>query len=541
MCVAYFPEEDCEPGRAGRRLRRVLAGAAPVHALHRAPRRPAARGAGRRDAGPGYRDRPGDHLGELRQGAAHRRVRRAGRAHPGGRPPLVDAGGLGGGAHRAGAGGRRRAPLRGPLQAAPAEPVAGGRGDPGDARAGQRLITVVGIGADGWDGLAPASRRAVEAADVLMGAPRQLDLVPPSPAAERVVWPSPLLPALPDLLRRHAGREICVLASGDPMFCGIGSTLVRLLGSSEVRVLPHVSSLSLACARLGWPVEQVDVVSLVGRPAATLNAAVLPGRRLVVLGSGVDSPSLVAGLVSGLGYGPSPMTVLCDLGAACESVTAATAGAWTGPARSALNVIAVECVPGPEAEPLARVPGLPDAAYEHDGQLTKREVRAVSLSRLAPLPGELLWDVGAGAGSIAVEWLRSHPSCAAVAIESHADRAAAIARNADRLGVPGLRVVEGRAPAALAGLPAPDAVFVGGGATVPGLLETCWDALRPGGRLVVNAVTLESEAVVAGWYARLGGDLVRLAVQRASPVGSFTGWRAAMPVTVWSVTRKDSP
>ncbi|WP_433519133.1 precorrin-6y C5,15-methyltransferase (decarboxylating) subunit CbiE [Nonomuraea sp. CA-143628] len=419
------------------------------------------------------------------------------------------------------------------------------------------MITVVGIGADGWDGLPEESRRALGAAEVLMGASRQLGLVPRS-GAERVAWPSPLLPALPELMERYADRQVCVLASGDPMFYGIGSTLVRLLGAARIRVLPHLSSLSLACARLGWPVEQVDVVSLVGRPLAVLNAAVLPGRRVLVLGAGRDAPALVAGLLVGLGYGASPMTVLSDLGAASESVQTGTGATWadtelSGPeqapfgpgqardAPSVLQVVAVECVAGPGAEPFARVPGLPDTAFEHDGQLTKREVRAVSLSRLAPLPGELLWDVGAGAGSIAVEWLRAHPSNAAVAVESRADRVAAIRRNADRLGVPALRVVEGRAPAALEGLPAPDAVFVGGGATAPGMLETCWAALRPGGRLVVNAVTLESESLVAGWYARLGGDLVRLAVQRAAPVGGFTGWRAAMPVTVWSITRKDVP
>ncbi|WP_327102970.1 precorrin-6y C5,15-methyltransferase (decarboxylating) subunit CbiE [Nonomuraea glycinis] len=402
------------------------------------------------------------------------------------------------------------------------------------------MITVVGIGADGWDGLPAESRRALETAEVLMGGIRQLGLVPAS-TAERVAWPAPLLPALPALVEKYAGRDVCVLASGDPMFYGIGSTLVRLLGASRVRVLPHLSSLSLACARLGWPVEQVEVVSLVGRPPAALNAALLPGRRIVVLGAGRDSPSLVAGLLVGRGYGPSPMTVLSDLGAASESELRGTADAWDASAPSSLNVIAIECVAEPGTEPLARVPGLPDTAFEHDGQLTKREVRAVSLSRLAPVPGELLWDVGAGAGSIAIEWMRGHPACAAVAVESRADRAAAIRRNADALGVPSLWVVEGKAPAALDGLPAPDAVFVGGGATASGLLEKCWAALRPGGRLVVNAVTLESEAVVAGWYARLGGDLVRLAVQRASPVGSFTGWRAAMPVTVWSVTRKDQP
>ncbi|MGP3937638.1 precorrin-6y C5,15-methyltransferase (decarboxylating) subunit CbiE [Nonomuraea sp. KM88] len=402
------------------------------------------------------------------------------------------------------------------------------------------MITVVGIGADGWDGLPARSRRALEAAEILMGSIRQLGLVPAS-VAERVVWPSPLLPALPALLEKYADHDVCVLASGDPMFYGIGSTLVRLLGASRVRVLPHLSSLSLACARLGWPVEQVEVVSLVGRAPAALNAALLPGRRIVVLGAGRGSPSLVAGLLAGQGYGPSPMTVLSDLGAESESELRGTADGWTESPPSSLNVIAIECVAEPDTEPPARVPGLPDTAFEHDGQLTKREVRAVSLSRLAPVPGELLWDVGAGAGSIAIEWMRSHPACAAVAVESRGDRAAAIRRNADVLGVPSLRVVEGKAPAALDGLPAPDAVFVGGGATAPGLLDRCWAALRPGGRLVVNAVTLESEAVVAGWYARLGGDLVRLAVQRASPVGSFTGWRAAMPVTVWSVTRKDQP
>jgi precorrin-6Y C5,15-methyltransferase (decarboxylating) len=399
------------------------------------------------------------------------------------------------------------------------------------------VITVVGVGADGWAGLSAEARHALEAAEVLMGSARQLDLVPGS-AAERVPWPSPLLPALPGLVERYAGRAVCVLASGDPMFYGIGSTLARLLGAARLRVIPHVSSLSLACARLGWPVEQVDVVSLVGRPAAALNAAILPGRRVLVLG-GV--PSFVAGVVTALGYGPSPVTVLSDLGAASESVRSGTAEQWTDTASSPLNVIAVECVAGPGATPLPRVPGLPDAAFEHDGQLTKREVRAVTLARLAPLPGELLWDVGAGAGSIAIEWMRGHPSNAAVAIESRADRAAAVRRNADRLGVPSLRIVAGRAPAALEGLPAPDAVFVGGGATVPGMLETCWAALRPGGRLVVNAVTVESEAVLAGWYARLGGDLVRLSVQRGSPVGGFTGWRAAMPVTVWSITREDAP
>ncbi|GII58425.1 precorrin-6Y C(5,15)-methyltransferase [decarboxylating] [Planotetraspora thailandica] len=371
---------------------------------------------------------------------------------------------------------------------------------------------------------------------MLIGGPRQLDLVPPS-GAERVAWPSPLLAALPGLIDEHAGRDVCVLASGDPMFFGIGSTLARLLGPGRLRVLPHLSSLSLACARLGWPAEQVEVVSLVGRPLAVLNAPVQPGRRLIVLSADGATPSRVAGLLTARGYGASKLIVLSDLGAPTEARQDGTAAAWPHTTSAALNVVAVECAAGPDTRALPLVPGLPDDAFEHDGQLTKREVRAVSLSRLAPLPGETLWDVGAGAGSIAIEWMRSHPSCTAVAVEGRAERAERIRRNADALGVPGLRVVEGAAPAALDGLPRPDAVFVGGGVTAPGVVEACWAALRPGGRLVANAVTLESEAVVGQWYGRLGGDLVRLAVQRASPVGGFTGWRAMMPVTVWSVTK----
>jgi precorrin-6Y C5,15-methyltransferase (decarboxylating) len=399
------------------------------------------------------------------------------------------------------------------------------------------LITVVGVGAEGWTGLPDGSRTALAAAEVLIGAPRHLELIPGS-AALRVPLPTPLLPAFGDLLDTHADRAVCVLASGDPMFYGIGSTVVRLAGAGRVRVLPHVSSVSLACARLGWQVERTEVVSLVGRPEAALRARVLPGRRLIVLSAGGDGPAKVAALLTAHGYGASRMTVLSDLGAAGEAMRGGTASDWPHPDSAALNVVAVECLAGRDTVPLPLVPGLPDDAFEHDGQLTKREVRAVTLSRLAPLPGELLWDVGAGAGSVAIEWMRTHPACLAVAVESRAGRADRVRRNAAELGVPGLRVVTGQAPAALEGLGTPDAVFVGGGATVPGLVEACWAALRPGGRLVANAVTLESEAVLAQWYGGHGGELVRLAVQRASPVGGFTGWRAMMPVTIWTITKE---
>jgi precorrin-6Y C5,15-methyltransferase (decarboxylating) len=397
-------------------------------------------------------------------------------------------------------------------------------------------VVVVGIGADGWPGLAPASRAEVERAEVLLGSARQLGLVPPEVPAERVPWPSPLTEALPGLVEEHAGRGVVVLASGDPMLSGIGTTLTRLLGAGRVRVLPAPSSVSLACARLGWAVEDTEVVTLVGRPVELLHPHVQPGRRLLVLGSDGGTPAQVAALLAARGYGQSLLTVLGGLGGPDEEVRTGTAATWSQPA-PALVVTAVECRADRGTAPLPTTPGLPDGAYESDGQLTRSEVRAVTLSRLAAVPGQLLWDVGAGSGSIGIEWMRAHPTCRAVAVEAAAGRAERIARNATRLGVPYLRVVHGHAPEVLPRLGAPDAVFIGGGLTTPLLVDTCWDALPPGGRLVANAVTVEGEAVLAHWHARVGGELVRVEVSRAEPVGSFTGWKPAMPVTIWSVTR----
>jgi precorrin-6B C5,15-methyltransferase / cobalt-precorrin-6B C5,C15-methyltransferase len=330
---------------------------------------------------------------------------------------------------------------------------------------------------------------------------------------------------------------VCVLASGDPMFFGVGVTIIRLLGPDQVHVLPHASSVSLACARLGWPLEQVEIVSLVGRPLDLLAPAVVPGNRVLVLSSDGSTPADVAKYLAGRGYGASELTVLEQLGSDRERLIHGTAESWHHEETAALNVVGVCCRPDPGAVLLPRVPGLPDEAYDHDGQLTKREVRAVSMSRLCPAPGQLLWDVGAGAGSIGIEWMRSHPTCRAVAVERDDARAARIERNAAVLGVPHVRVVNDEAPTALAGLDVPDAVFVGGGVTTPGVMEACWDALTAGGRLVANAVTVESELVLADWRRRYGGDLTRLAVQRAAPIGGFTGWRPMMPVTIFAVTR----
>nr|WP_239476023.1 precorrin-6y C5,15-methyltransferase (decarboxylating) subunit CbiE [Streptomyces sp. CS090A] len=404
----------------------------------------------------------------------------------------------------------------------------------------------MGIGADGWSGLSGGAREVLREAEVVIGGVRQLDLLPPECAGVRVAWPSPLRPAVTRLLAEHRERRIAVLASGDPMFYGIGRALAEELGPEALRVLPHPSSVSYACARLGWPLEDTEVVTLVGRPASRLAVSLHEGRRLLALSADASTPATVAALLTAQGFGPSRMRVLEQLGSEAEAYVDGVAETWAHAPGDRLNVIAINCRASADALRLGAVPGLPDEAYEHDGQLTKRHIRAATLGALAPAPGELLWDVGGGSGSIAIEWMRTHVSCRAVSVEKDPARAERIARNADRLGVPGLRVVTGPAPASLSelsglsGLDVPDAVFIGGGLTAPGLLDACWEALRPGGRLVANTVTLESEALLAERYRAYGGELTRLAVAHAVPVGGFTGWRQAMPVTQWSA-RKPSP
>jgi precorrin-6B C5,15-methyltransferase / cobalt-precorrin-6B C5,C15-methyltransferase len=396
------------------------------------------------------------------------------------------------------------------------------------------VLTVVGIGADGWPGLPGTATAALTEAEVIIGGLRQLALLPENVRAERVGWPSPLVPAIPGLLSRHRGRRVAVLASGDPMFHGIGATLAR--HAEKLHVIPHPSSASLAAARLGWPLADVDVLSLVTAQVEELHPLLQPGRRILVLSRDAETPARVAALLTARDLGDSTLTVLGSLGSEGESVRSGAASTLDFSGIDPLNVVAIEC--GSGGPSLPRAPGLRDDAYASDGQLTKREVRAVTLALLGPRPGELLWDVGAGSGSIAIEWMRTHPSCRAVAVESDPVRAARVVENARALGVPKLRVVEGRAPGALSGLPAPDVVFIGGGVTRDGVLESAWDALPAGGRLVANAVTLESEAVIAAWHTRLGGELTRVAVSRSKPVGGFTGWQMMMPVTIWSVEKQ---
>ncbi|MDA8486214.1 precorrin-6y C5,15-methyltransferase (decarboxylating) subunit CbiE [Pseudomonas resinovorans] len=398
----------------------------------------------------------------------------------------------------------------------------------------QPWLTVVGIGEDGYAGLGKAARHALLGAAEVVGGPRQLDLLPRCIRARRTPWPSPF--SLAPVLERR-GTPICVLASGDPMLFGVGASLARQVSAEELRVIPAPSSYSLAAARLGWPLQDVTLLSVVARPLAALNVHLHDGARLLVLSNDGSSPAAIAALLTERGFGPSRITVLEHLGGERERRIDGIACDWSLGEVAALNLVAVEVLPGEGTRPLPLTTGLPDDAYRHDGQLTKRDVRAITLARLAPRPGELLWDVGAGCGSIGIEWMRAHPDCRAIAIEANEGRQAHIRHNRDALGVPGLQLVAGQAPAALDGLPAPDVIFIGGGVTEPGMLDTCWNQLKPGGRLIANAVTLQSEATLVAFRERQGGELTRIAIAQAQPLGGFDTWRSALPITLLEVVK----
>lgn len=401
-------------------------------------------------------------------------------------------------------------------------------------------LVVVGIGADGWAGLGESARAAVLAAEEIVGSARQLELLPRGSAALRQ-WPSPIEGLVDELVQRgDAGMAggVCVLASGDPMLHGIGATLARRLSPEQLLVHPHPSAFALACARLGWPAAEVELVSAVAQPAEVVSRVLQPRRRVVVYATGTRGAAQVAQVLRSRGFGPSRFVVLEQLGGENERVSESTAQEWGEREADQLHAIGIECMAEPDAHVLSRVPGLPDDAYESDGQLTKRHVRAITLATLAPLPGALLWDVGAGSGSIAIEWLRAEPTGGAVAIERDAVRAERTRANARALGVPQLDVVTGSAPEALCGLPGPDAIFIGGGLTTMGVIDRCWNSLRPGGRIVANAVTLEGERLLAGVRERCGGELVRIEIAHAEPLGTFEAWRGQLPVVQWTARKE---
>jgi precorrin-6Y C5,15-methyltransferase (decarboxylating) len=397
----------------------------------------------------------------------------------------------------------------------------------------RRWLSIVGIGEDGMAGLSPIARELVTHAEVVFGGARHLALAGALIRGAARPWPSPFGQAV-DAVLAERPRAVCVLASGDPFHYGVGALLSRHVPADELLAIPAPSAFSLAAARLGWPLADTALIALNGRSLDLIRPHLQPRARILALTTDGEAPAALARLLADAGFGRSRVTVLEALGGARERIRSATAEQFDLTGIDPLNSVALEVVAAPGARIIARAPGLPEALFEHDGQITKREIRALTLSALSPRRGERLWDVGAGAGSVAIEWMLVDCSLRAIAVEARADRAARIVRNAAALGVPGLEVVHGAAPAALAQLSPPDAIFIGGGASEPGVLDHCIAALPSGGRLVVNAVTLATEGLVIDRHATLGGELTRIAVDRAAPIGGKTGWRPALPLTQWA-------
>ncbi|MBZ9941942.1 precorrin-6y C5,15-methyltransferase (decarboxylating) subunit CbiE [Mesorhizobium sp. BR1-1-13] len=404
---------------------------------------------------------------------------------------------------------------------------------PHGAKLNQKWLTIVGIGEDGVAGLGDEAKQRIADAEIIFGGKRHLALVSSFAKGDPRPWPVPFDAGMADVLAL-VGRRVCVLASGDPFFHGVGVTLARKVKPREMHVVPAPSAISLAAARLGWALQDIETVSLHGRPIDLIRPLLQPNARILALTSDADAPVAIARLLTELDFGASRLTVLEALGGPKENLRSARADAFDLEDINPLNVLALEIESGPDARILPLTSGLADHLFDHDGQITKHDIRAVTLSAMAPRRGELLWDIGAGSGSIGIEWMLAHPSMRTIAIEADPIRAARIGHNAAACGVPGLIVVEGRAPKALARLETPDAIFIGGGGSDTGVLAAAIKALRSGGRLVANAVTLEMETLLLARHTELGGDLTRIAISRAAPVGSMQAWRPAMPVTQWS-------
>lgn len=397
-------------------------------------------------------------------------------------------------------------------------------------------LNIIGIGEDGIEALPRALQALIEHAELIVGGERHLAMAAHA-RAEKKSWASPLSLTL-DEIWTHRGRPVVVLATGDPMHFGIGVSLARRVPAEEMAVHPGISAFSLAAGRMRWPLADTECLTIHGRPLDLLAGAVAPGRKLLLLSHDGSSPAEVAHRLTELGYGGSEVTVLEHMGGASERIYAGQADSWTYPRAADLNTLAVLCRAGEAARVRSLGQGLPDGVFQHDGQLTKREIRAATLSALRPLPGQLLWDVGAGCGSVAIEWLRTHRSLSAVAIELEASRQVLIEANATALGTPHLKLVKGAAPQAYDGLAEPDAIFIGGGLGDPGVVEGAWEHLKRGGRLVANAVTAEGEAHLFALRGKLGGDMTRLSVARLAPVGELHGWKPLMPVTQYWVDKR---
>jgi precorrin-6Y C5,15-methyltransferase (decarboxylating) len=395
-----------------------------------------------------------------------------------------------------------------------------------------RWLAIVGIGEDGVEGLSSPARALISGAVLVAGGARHLALADSLIRGERLAWTSPLTDMLPAIQARR-GQPVVVLASGDPFCYGIATVLRKLVPLEETLCVPAPSAFSLACARLGWALQEVATLSFCGRPLAAILPLLQPNARILALSADAETPVRLAELLRHNGFGPSVLHVLEALGGKRERMSITRADAGMPSSINPLNLIVAAS--GARILPLAR--GLPDALFEHDGQITKTEIRAVTLAALAPHAGELLWDIGCGSGSVAIEWSLCHPANRAIGVEARPDRADRAARNALALGVPSLRIVQGTAPAALQDLPPPDAVFVGGGAQVAGVLDAGWLALRDGGRMVANAVTIETETLLFAAHRAHGGTLTRLSIDRLDAIGTMHGFRPAMTVTQWAATK----
>ena len=401
-----------------------------------------------------------------------------------------------------------------------------------------RWLSIVGIGEDGVEGLSCIARQLVGSAELVVGGKRHLALANGLITGDSLSWPSPIGDVI-SALERHRGRPVVVLASGDPFHYGVGDLLMRSFAPTEMLCLPQPSSFSLAASRLGWSLQDTALVSLHGRALEGVVRHLQPGARILALSWDGETPVKLARLLTERGWGATAMSVLEALGGSRERIRRVAASGFDLADVSALNIVALEVEACADARVLPLTAGLADSLFEHDGQLTKRDVRAVTLAALAPRHGELLWDVGLGAGSVAIEWLLRHPSLKAIGIEADSERAARAARNAATLGTPDLIVVPKRAPAAFTGLPAPDAVFLGGGVADPALFDAAWSALKSGGRLVANAVSLQSEARLIELFRHHGGELVRLEVAKAGKAGTGNVfvWRQASPIMQWRVSK----
>ena len=394
-----------------------------------------------------------------------------------------------------------------------------------------KWLTIIGVGEDGWEGLSNRARLAISATDVIVGSKRLLALLPKT-KAEIHEWPQPFAGVV-DRVKPLVGRNTVILATGDPMNYGVARKLMEFIPFEEMTIIPSLSAFSLAASRMGWSLPDCDTLTLHGRPAANLEAFIQPGAKLIVLTADATTIPEIARRLAARGFGPSPITILENLGGEDEHVSRYV----PGDKYSDLNTVAIHCTASATAKIWSRVAGLPDDAFVHDGQLTKREVRAATLAALAPAPGQVLWDIGAGCGSVAIEWMRSTRGCEAVAIEPNAARQAMIATNADQLGAPRLNVIAGQAPEALKGLCEPDAVFIGGGISDHGVFETAWAALKPGGNLVANVVTIEGEMHLYDLQEKHGGDLVRMDISNLSPVGPYRAMKPRMSVLQWRVKK----